>query len=223
MLTLRGRLLGRLSMMLVGVGIIAVGCGGSTAELGEGVTTIAAETSVSDGGSGDWNRYRGKIFTVELPASWRAVGFDELPPGIAEAMPDELKAEIESGNFFYALDASSQALEAVASGRLAGSFSVNRVTQPPTSWKRFVQVNSQAPSNASAYDAKVVRLPVGRALEVTWRHAGPPLNQEVAVREYLLLPEPDQVIVVTMETAPDLFDQQAQLFDEVAHRLSAPD
>jgi hypothetical protein len=222
----RARLLASFAAVLVGLAALASACGESTssADLPDEVTTIAPDTAVPDGnpGSADWNRYEGKILRVELPSTWRASGYDDVPEEITEGMGSEARAAIESGQVFYAIDTSPEAMERWTQGGLAASFSVQEFDTPPMSWKQFVRGNSQPPDDATSFESMVKELAIGRALEVTYAHGGPPLNQEVMVRMYLLMPNPGHVIGVTMETTPDLFDEQAPLFDEIAGRLSNP-
>jgi hypothetical protein len=200
---------------------LAAACGGSSHSEGisgvPGVTALAPETASSSEG---WKTYTGKGFMLELPDSWTAVGLDEdAPQEVLEGLPTQVQKELLSRQFFYALDASNAAMERVHNGKLAASFSVQQGPTPPTSWKRFVRSNSVTPEGVSDFRVAVVSLPAGRALMLTFNGSGPPLNQPRSAIEYLFLPEPDHVVGLFMETAPDLLANERPVFDEIAKRF----
>lgn len=206
--------------------ILIAACGGSGSNeskgLPSGVSTLAAEETTTAPGDGDaWKRYEGKNFTVEIPESWTAVGFDEdaLAGEVLDGMPAEAREALQGGDFFYALDGSEEARKQVAEGELAGSFSIGQVTQPAVSWERFVEVNSTPPDGAENYQVSVVTLPAGQALLRTYNRTGAPLNQPASTIQYALLPEPELAIVLTMETAPNRFGQERNVFEEMARRF----
>jgi hypothetical protein len=212
-----------LMVFLAAAAIACLGaCGPSDAERGslpEGVTAVKPETSSSTS-TGTWKTYAGKGFTVALPESWTAVGVDEdSPQDVLNDMPPEVRSGLASGDLFYALDASDDALERMRDGKLAASFSVYQGPVSPTSWRAFVRENAVPVEGASDFRASVVALPAGRALKVTYSGSGPPLNKQRSVIQYVLLPRSDYVFGLTMETAPELLNSDRATFDQIARRF----